>query len=172
VRYLRGLGWLLLVPFDTQWAIGLQRGYPFDGQWPRGLPLSVVAILCFLVRPRADFAAALMLAIVIPLGSEFILMDHRDDVREYLARGDDASAIRVADGMVASWGFAAPSRSRKLIYETHARAYCDAGNFDRCRELLQLRLERYAHADAGVLQWRRALDITLAEVAALTSNGR
>lgn len=165
VRYLRVLGWLLLVPFYTQWAIGLQRGYPFDGQWPQlGLPLSVVAILFFLVRPRADLAAALMLAIVIPLGSEFILMDHWDDVREYLARGDDASAIRVADGMVTSWGFAAPSRSRKLIYETHARAYCDAGNFDRCRELLQLRLERYEGTDAGVLEWRRALDVTLAEV--------
>jgi hypothetical protein len=165
VRRLRVIGWLLLVPFYTQWAVGLWRGYPFDGQWPQvGLPLSLASILCFLLRPRADLAAALMLAIVIPLGSEFILMDHWDDAREYMARGESATAIRVAEGMVASWGFAAPSRSRKLIYETHARAYCDTGDFDRCRELLQLRLERYGGADASVVQWRRALDTTLAEL--------
>jgi hypothetical protein len=165
VRYLRVAGWLLLVPFYIQWALGLWRGHPFDGQWPQvGIPLSLAAILLFLVRPRADLAATLMLAIVIPLGSEFILMDHWDDVREYMARGESATAVRVVDGMVASWGFAAPSRSRKLIYETQARAYCDAGDFDRCREVLQRRLDRYQGADDGVLQWRRALDTTLAEV--------
>lgn len=84
------VAWLLLIPFYGGWAIGIARGFPISSPMP---PLLLMALLLFVICCGNRTAGMLVLTLMIPLGSQWILMDHWDDAREEMARGNSEHAI-------------------------------------------------------------------------------
>ncbi|HEU0294436.1 MAG TPA: hypothetical protein VFR47_16980 [Anaerolineales bacterium] len=134
------VAWLLLIPFYGGWAIGIARGFPISSPMP---PLLLVALLLFVIYCGNRTAGVLVLTLMIPLGSQWILMDRWDDAREEMARGNSERAIQILETQRLSWWFRFPSSSHVGEYATLSEAYCDSGRYDQCRHVIETVIQQY-----------------------------
>jgi hypothetical protein len=155
------LAWLLLIPFYGGWAIGIARGFPIVSQSP---PFLLMALLLFVICYGNRTAVALVITLMLPLGGQWILMDHWEDAREEMARGNSEHAIQILETQLQSWWFRFPSSSHVGEYATLSEAYCDSGRYDQCRQIIETVIQQYGPLDGELSSRLAQINDTLPQV--------
>jgi hypothetical protein len=155
------IAWMLLIPFYGGWAIGIARGFPIINQSP---PFLLMALALFVICYGNRTAGVLVLTLMIPLGSQWILMDHWEDAREEMARGNSERAVQILETQLQSWWFRFPTSSHVGEYATLSEAYCDSGRYDQCRQVLETVIQQYRPLDGEISSRLTQIDNLLPQV--------
>jgi hypothetical protein len=155
------VAWILLIPFYGGWAIGIARGFPIISQNP---PFLLIALSLFVICYGNRTAGVLVITLMIPLAGQWILMDHWEDAREEMARGNSERAIQILETQLQSWWFRFPSSSHVGEYATLSAAYCDSGRYDQCRKVIETVIQQYGPLDGEMSSRLTQIDDILPQV--------